>query len=263
MRTSYLLSILCLQNALQIYAQGKGRPRVDADPYEPGVEKALPPKDAAKAPVPGALAVGAKQYPATVPANEEENSEVIEHLADLFKDLVELADKLKDLISYSTSTSTYTEGQPPYVTSTFTLEAYPASASPCLDASNFYDICSSTFSQFTTLAATSQAGCLCNAYQSADFNSAAGLCYSFVSTESDYEGFTTALANGTALCDITRAAAAATTVSGARITSSSPVTAAAPPTSTPTSGAGCGVEWNGGSAAFLFHVLSVMICLST
>ena len=39
------------------------------------------------------------------------------------KDLAEFAKKINDLISYTTSTSTYSEGQPPYVTLMLTLEA--------------------------------------------------------------------------------------------------------------------------------------------
>ena len=100
-------------------------------------------------------------------------------------------------------------------------------------------------------------------YRSPDFFSTTELYYDLVSPESDCEGFTTALADGTLLYDTTRAVAIAvaamTLYEAARkrasaTTSSSSMTAVAPPTGTLPSGAGSLV--GGRARAQRYHFIS-------
>lgn len=186
--------LLSLQCVFVVLAQ-KGTNPDEIQPKEP---VPLPPDyhapadenpqdNSPKANAPGALAVGKDQYIA--PADDETD------IAEILEKLKDLVEKILDLVDNGVSTST--------VTTATVTDRFPTSASPCAEAANYYDLCSSSFANFTTLPATQQAGCLCNVYSDADFNSNMQGCYSFVRTRTQFQSYTSAIANGTSLCAAT------------------------------------------------------------
>ena len=231
--------LLLLQCVLIVHAQ-KGTTPEETQPKEP---VPLPPQYHApadetpqgpglpKANAPGALAVGKNRY--ITPADEETDT------AEILEKLKELVEKIVDLVDNGGSTSTLSnDNGSPIVTivPTATIKnRFPTSASPCAEAANYYDLCSSSFANFTTLPATQQAGCLCNVYSDADFNSNMQGCYSYVRTQTQYQSYTSAIANGTSLCAATyMALPAATTTPTPTATTSTHIALA---TNTPSTGA--------------------------
>ena len=141
--------------------------------------------------VPGALAVG--QQPNPAPKDDEID---FDHIGEVLKDLIDLIDVVVDAAddgSTSTSTSTHaTIAQKTPLT---------PKATPCTSALNAYSSCSTAYDgTFSAVAATAQAGCLCNADTGFDFNGVMENCYSYAQDQSRYRSYASVVASATAAC---------------------------------------------------------------
>ena len=137
--------------------------------------------------IPGALAVGKNSKPA--PDDDEID---FEDIADALKELVEkIVDALDDSQGVTQSTTTPTITQAPI----------PTSATPCTDALDAYSSCSTAYNgTFSAIAATVQAGCLCNANPGFDFNDKIGKCYSYAQNRTQLRTYASVIASATAAC---------------------------------------------------------------
>ena len=256
MRSQYFLAICFSFQCLLVRAQ---RPKVQEDPIrDPALIPITPQNpvgaDPPKANVPGALAVGREPY--ISPSTEKTD------LSEIGKQLSELIDKIVSAFDYKTSTSTSTDNTGSSTTITATItdnHAFPTAASACADAGNYYDLCSSSFANFTTLPRTQQAGCLCNVYSDSNFNDLMNRCYSYLApanqtqsqTQTQLASYATAVASGTALCASTQATT---------LTTAAP--APPPPTPTPTTSAASRMVGQARCAvAFAFVVVSLSYAL--
>ena len=143
--------------------------------------------------VPGALATGENPKPA--PEDEEPDWNEI---ADALKDLIEkIVDALEDSTSGGSSSSSggvATISSPPRT-------ALPIRASPCASALDAFSTCSSAYNgTFSAVATTVQAGCLCNAAPTFDFNGQMRYCHSYVQDHTQLQSYASAIANATAVC---------------------------------------------------------------
>lgn len=222
-------------------------------PMEPPPAKTPPQVPSVpKAQAPGAIAVG--QEPYIAPKDEETDvAEIAEKLKDLIEDIIDLVDAITH-----TSTSVDDSGSRYLITTvpTKTGNAFPASASGCAEAYNYFDLCSRSYANFTALPATSQAGCLCNVYSGADFNGNMQSCYQYIApqnhTKTQFQSYATAVANGTALCASTYAALSTP------IPIASPAPSVASPTYLPSTG-GVSSCFDRGSSVFLMVALWVAL----
>ena len=137
--------------------------------------------------VPGALAVGKD----TKPAPEDDEID-FDDIADALKEIIEkIVDPLDD-----------SQGGTQSITApTITPGPIPTSAAPCTDALDAYSSCSTAYKgTFSAIAATVQAGCLCNANERFDFNDRMGKCYSYAQNRTQLRTYASVIASGTAAC---------------------------------------------------------------
>ena len=139
--------------------------------------------------VPGALALG--QQPNPAPKDDEID---FDHIADALKDLIELIDKLVDAAGSSANTTS--------IMATIAQKSpLPPKATPCTSALNAYSSCSTAYNgTFSAVAATAQAGCLCNAETNFDFNGEMENCYSYAQNQTQYQSYASIIASATAAC---------------------------------------------------------------
>ena len=79
--------------------------------------------------------------------------------------------------------------------------ALPIRASPCASALNAFSTCSSAYNgTFSAVATTVQAGCLCNAAATFDFNGEMQGCHSYAQDHTQHRSYASAIANATAVC---------------------------------------------------------------
>ena len=194
----FLLTVLFIHFIIFTHAQrvykepepetGKGvvTPKTPAGVHDPNNE----------APgVPGALATGENPKPA--PEDEEPDWNDV---ADALKDLLEkIVDALMDSTSGGSSSSS--GGVAKATISSPAATALPILASPCASALNAFSTCSSAYNgTFSAVATTVQAGCLCNAAATFDFNGEMQGCHSYAQDHTQLRSYATAIANATAVC---------------------------------------------------------------
>ena len=123
------------------------------------------------------------------PAPEDDEID-FDDIADALKELVEkIIDALDDSKGGTQSTTAPTITQAPL----------PTSATPCTDALDAYSSCSTAYNgTFSAIAATVQAGCLCNANPGFDFNDRMGRCYSYAQNRTQLRTYAGVIASGTA-----------------------------------------------------------------
>ncbi|KAI4234338.1 MAG: hypothetical protein LQ352_008179 [Teloschistes flavicans] len=253
MRHLNLLKLSLLPWALIDLVHAAG-PRPEAQPpkeipphqiYNP--VKARPePKDTPIDNIPGALAVGKQPYL----THQDPDLDI----GEIAKQLLELLDKILDALDDTTTSTVPRSGNTPATTITSTISAVPnpalrpqGAAFGCGNAAGIHFSCSTSITNFAALPAATQAGCLCNAYSSADWNAELLGCYSYARTESGLQSYASALASGTDLCATeyqalaTPSAAAATTSTSMTSSISSTATSAPGPTGFTTGGSGASV----------------------
>ncbi|KAL8664145.1 MAG: hypothetical protein Q9202_003329 [Teloschistes flavicans] len=231
----------------------EGQPPKEIPPhqiYNP--VKARPePKDTPIDNIPGALAVGKQPYL----THQDPDLDI----GEIAKQLLELLHKILDALDDTTTSTLRRSGNTPAtaaaattITSTISTVPNPAlrptgAAFGCGNAAGIHFSCSTSITNFAALPAATQAGCLCNAYSSADWNAELLGCYSYARTEPGLQSYASALASGTDLCATeyqalaTPSAAAATTSTSMTSSMSSTSTPAPGPTGSTTGGSGASV----------------------
>ena len=194
MRFVFILAAVLFRFALFAHTQRiheEPEPENDPNPapkYNPGGGTNEPSQNSGEAPgVPGALAVGQNSEPA--PEDEEID---FDDIADKLRELVEkIIDAVDDSQGVTQSTAAPTITQAPI----------PTSAAPCTDALDAYSSCSTAYNgTFSAIAATVQAGCLCNAYDGFDFNDRMGKCYSYAQNRTQLQSYASVIASATSAC---------------------------------------------------------------
>ena len=199
MRSFFILAVLVFRFAVFAHAQRVGHaeePEPERGP-EPATEEnpdgAINPNgqyDGEAVGVPGALAVG--QNPKPSPEDDEID---FDDIADALKELIE---KIVDAVDDSQGTTQSTTATAATITQAGPL---PSRATPCTVALDAYSSCSTAYnSTFSAVAATVQAGCLCNAYDAFDFNGQMERCYSYAQNQSQFRSYAAIIANATAAC---------------------------------------------------------------
>lgn len=187
MRFVFILVALFVRFAAFAHAQ-----RIHEEP-EPDPGRPSPPQSPGENPnpqppsVPGAPGVGKNPKPA--PEDDKINFE------DIAKALAELVKKIKKAVDDSHRISQTANA------TTTTQGPLPAGALPCDFALSAYNSCTTAYDgTFSAVTTTVQAGCLCNADKSFDFNHVMKECYGYAQSSTQLRSYASVIANGTAAC---------------------------------------------------------------
>lgn len=147
--------------------------------------------------VPGALAKGQNPQPA-----KGDESTHFDDIAEALKTLVEkIVDAVDNSVGGSSSSGT-ARAATAHPSTTIKPDArIPSKATPCSIALGAFTSCSAAYSgTFTAVAATAQAGCLCNVRDGFDFNANMQSCYSYAQDRTQYRSYASVIASATAAC---------------------------------------------------------------